>query len=261
MEQVKSFWAKYMNVLAPIRNTKKSVLALIAMPILTLSTIGIVHAVTTNNAGNRAIVMFIGDSNTSFGGAAPVKDLTYGEIAGTPDHKDNNYIPVFVARAGAGIRTPDCLTTTTCTTRDFWKIKLANTFLKIKPDAFVTELGINDAALTGSSTGMGTAGYAQKIDWFMSLLPTNKPVFWTNLACNVEPAPFRSNCNFINNSLVAAQTRWPNLHVLNWALVANSHPEYMAPLGPFAAVHYTEDGYGAWTRLVMNALDVRFPQL
>jgi hypothetical protein len=238
---------------------------LLALVVLSFSTFGVVHALAGNASNTRAVVMFVGDSNIALNGKYPVWDLTNGD--GTIlnyDHLDNNYIPVFAARSGAGIRTKDCKQNelSTCTTYDYWKLKLAGAFTKIQPDAIVTDLGINDALTQGTATTQGYMSYGKKIDWFMSLVPANTTVFWTNLPCAVEPAQYQTGCAQINYHLSLAKSRWSNLTVINWAGTANYHPEYMDSTMPVDyRVHYNDAGYSAWSKLVRNNLDAKFPAL
>src|SRR6478609_5333572 len=112
------------------------------------ATVGVVNALGADNAGTRAVVMFVGDSNVAVGAKWPVWDLTSGD---TGDHVDNNYVPAFVARGGSGIRTLDCVQseTSACQTYDFWKLKLAGVLTKVEPAAIVTELGVNDTFEAG----------------------------------------------------------------------------------------------------------------
>ncbi len=261
MKRLNQLWDKYIGLLKPIRRTKKRVLFFVVVPIIAFTSIGIVHAVTSTIANNRAVVMFVGDSNIAFGGQKPVELLTTWPIGAASDpsanHKDNSYVPIFVARGGAGIRTPDCLPNVACSTYNFWQIKLAATFSKVKPDAIVTELGVNDTRSPGTATTGGYSNYWQKIDWFMNKIPAGKPVFWTTLPCRIEPYPAvdPTGCATVNYSLLKAPARWPNLTVLNWANEANSHPEYMQS----GDVHYTDTGYAAWTRFILTALDNKFP--
>jgi lysophospholipase L1-like esterase len=215
-----------------------------------------------SGAHNRGVIMFLGDSNISRGGKWPVWDLTHGKGGLLDaDHLDNNYVPVFVARAGAGIRTLDCLTTRRrCKTYDYWKIKLRETFRNVQPNAIVIELGINDTMGFGSASSPGYSEYAKKIDWLMELLPRKLPVLWTNLACDIEPTVRNGACDRVNDALALAPKRWPNLLVLDWAAVAKNHPEYMDPNLPTAyRIHYSDPGYAAWSQLVVRALDAKFP--
>jgi hypothetical protein len=217
------------------------------------------HNPPPTNAGIRAVVAFVGDSNISFGGQATVADLTYGTNDATyPGNQlDNNYVPVFVTRGGSGIRAPACVPAS-CDTDNFWQLKLDTTFDKVTPDAIVTDLGINDAATPGTATTQGYADYADKIDWLMRAFP-DKPIFWTNLPCGIEPATYESGCQTINRSLSDASNRWSNLHILGWAQLANTHPRWMRYEGTGYGVHYTSTGYAAWTQLVLHALDTSFP--
>jgi lysophospholipase L1-like esterase len=206
--------------------------------------------------------MFLGDSNISRGAKWPVWDLTHGKGGLVDaDHLDNNYVPVFAARAGAGIRTADCLIARqNCKTYDFWKIKLRETFRNVQPDAIVISLGINDTFGRGNASSPGYSEYAKKIDWLMNLLPRRTPVFWTNLPCDIEPIIRRAACDKVNEALALAPKRRSNLLVLDWAAVATHHPEYMdLKLRPADRTHYSDAGYAAWSQLVVDALDAKIP--
>jgi hypothetical protein len=211
----------------------------------------VADAVTTSNAETRGVVLFVGDSNITLGSAAIDVTLTWGQ------HNDNGYVPVLASRAGSMIRTPDCLNSPTpCTTFDYWKLKLATIMPKVNADVIVNDLGINDTATSGTATTPGYAYYGQKIDWFMELVG-GKPVLWTNLPCAIEPPARRDGCQTVNWSLSLAAQRWPNLTVLGWNLVANNHPEYMS--SPGEGIHYSAAGRLAWSKLVVDSLDDRFP--
>jgi hypothetical protein len=177
--------------------------------------------------------------------------LTWGQ------HNDNGYVPVLASRVGSMIRTPDCLNPPTpCTTFDYWKLKLATILPRVNANAIVNDLGINDTGKSGTATTPGYAYYGQKIDWFMNLVG-GKRVLWTNLPCAIEPPALLSGCQQVNYALSFAPRRWPNLTVLYWNNVANSHPEYMA--SPGKDVHYSPAGQEAWSKLVVDALDARLP--
>ncbi len=249
-------WSKYINLLKPIRQTPKVVLMLLAVLIVTLTSIGIVKAITTKNSHNRGVIIFAGDSNISYASSFINANLTNNS-----PHYNNSYAPVLLARVGSAIRTPDCLDPTGCTTYNYWQQKLGETLTKIQPDAVVSDLGINDTTQLGTASTQGYSYYGLKIDWFMKLMPAVKYVFWTNLPCNIEPPSRLTGCNTVNTALSNARNRWPNLIVLDWATAANSHPEYMSePVGANnGAVHYSAYGYAAWSGLVVNALDSKFP--
>jgi hypothetical protein len=183
----------------------------------------------------RATIALVGDSNlelaaTSLGLAANAHDPTY--------------LFVDAARKGAAIRYPSS---------NFWKVRL--TQLE-RVDGYVVNLGINDAGVAAISDGRGFSGYRAKVDWMMGLMPRSKPVWWTNLPCAIEPASTRSGCAVVNRALAGARARWSNLRVLDWAAVADSHPEYLpASLG---GIHLSGPAAGAWARLVGRALDREF---
>ncbi len=242
------------------RSTQFKALVLIALAGLSIATAATVYAVVQNTASNRGIIMFVGDSNISYGARWPVRDLTYGPSPDNPNHLDNSYVPVFVARAQFGIREYSCNYAPSCPGADYWKVKLGQTFTKVKPDAIVNDLGINDTVSAGTATTRGYSYYGQKIDYFMKLVPSTTKVFWTNLPCNIEPSARLNACNIVNYSLGVAPQRWPNLTIINWAYAANSHPEYMDTTMPAdTRVHYSDEGYAAWANMVMNALDAKFP--
>jgi len=206
---------------------------------------GVATATTPSNARVRGVVLFIGDSNITFTSEAIDFRTTW------LDHSDNGYVPVLASRVGAAIRDEDCLDASTCTTTDYWKVKIAAIRQSVTSDAFVNDLGINDTEELGTATTRGYASYGAKIDWFMALLPPDKPVIWTNLPCQVEPSNLLAGCHAVNDALAAAPARWPNLTVANWAAQANSHPEYMQD----SSVHYTQVGQMAWAKFVVNQLD------
>jgi len=226
------------------------------LPVVVLSlcgTIAAVQAVTKSGSGTRAEIAFVGDSNFVRGSGAFVQGLDVGQ-PGKSDHVDNNSLLLFAVRPGAGIRTIDCPYRSNCATHDYWKAKLSTLFAKATPDAIVTDLGINDGLWPGSPDSLGYMDYAQKIDWFMGLLPSDRPVLWTNLPCAVEPTNYRDGCRIINQSLVAARSRWPQLTIIDWGRLANAHPAYMAD-----DVHYSAAGYQAFAKLIAHTLDPHFP--
>lgn len=239
------------------RNKKILAISAAIAAVLMVGTATIVYAVTTSNAHNRGVIMFVGDSNITLGAQEIENTLADNNLANNSIHLNNSYVPVFLSRSGARVRQPDCINVLTCTTNDYWKLKLAATLPKVKPDAVVVDLGINDITFgAGTATTSGYGNYGQKIDYLMALLPTNKPVIWTNLPCQIEPSSALTGCHAINLALSQAHTRWANIVVPDWASVANNHVEYMRTDSP---IHYNDAGYAAWSKLVVNALDARFP--
>jgi len=216
---------------------------------------GHVGAAFTSDGHNdhvRAVVLFVGDSNETFAANRIDWTLTWN------DHNDNGYIPVMASHVGAGIRTPDCLDSTSCSTNDYWQVKLSELAARVQPDVIVNNLGINDTESPGTQTTLGYANYSKKIDWFMSLVPPTTPVLWTNLPCLIEPADRATGCGAVNYSLALAAPRWSNLVVVDWASAARFHPEYMTT-DP-GSIHLGSAGQQAWADVVVAALDARFPQ-
>lgn len=208
------------------------------------------NAGAVQSAGRvRATVMLVGDSNMSFALSALGFALT--------EH-DPAYEIIDVARAGTGIRSPDCPgLVSTCPTDDYWRVRLADALAHGSPDGFVVNLGVNDTAAPGEATGAGYADYGAKIDWLMRLLPASKPVWWTNLPCDIEPKARVAGCAAVDSALQAATRRWPSLTVLDWSAAANPHPKWL--LSNLGGVHLSAEGGLAWAKLIEQALDARFP--
>jgi hypothetical protein len=193
----------------------------------------------------RGLIPIIGDSNVVLG-------ATY--ITQGMSDRNNGYVPVMFGTSGSSIKTPDC-GNPPCATNNFWGIRLGEGLPKMQSDALVVELGVNDAKDAGTADGPGYTNYDAKIDYLMGLLPTDKPVFWTNLPCSLEPSSVMAGCAVINSALANAPARWASLTVLDWATPASGHPEYIKTND----VHYTQAGYVAWANLVVGALDARIP--
>jgi hypothetical protein len=216
-------------------------------------------ATTTSNAGVRGLVLFAGDSNETLAAAQINWALTGVPVLGDTPHKDNGYVVMMASRSGAAVRTPDCLPqVSSCPTNDYWKLRFQAIFAKAKPDAIVTDLGVNDTIEAGTQTTPGYAFFGRKIDWFMRLVPKTTTVFWSNLPCRIEPASRQTGCAQVNWTLALARATWPNLVLLDWNSIANLHPEWIDPV---SGVHLTDDGNAAWAAMVVAALDARFPPL
>jgi hypothetical protein len=207
-----------------------------------------VAEVGAESAGRvRAVVTFVGDSNLIVGSAPVGLALT---------SSDQPYAMVQLAKPRAAIRCGD-MASPQSDTGDFWLHRLRDAQSKIATDAYIVNLGINDTLRPGVATGPGYSAYGQKIDWLMALLASH-PVWWTNLPAEIEPPHLMAGCLAVNSALRAAERRWPNLTVLDWAALANPHPEYVAgQLG----IHITWAGATAWAQLVLGALDNYFPSV
>jgi hypothetical protein len=222
-------------------------LALSLIAVLTV----IVSAATDTRSGTakpgaRAIVAFVGDSNITFGASAIATGLSA---------RDDAYVAVDFAQPSTVIKSRDCFFDTRCNRPYLWPDRLGATTGRIVPDVYVVDLGIKDAHVPGTAASFGYGGYAAKIDWLMPLFGST-PVVWSTLPCEIEPADYRTGCAVVNLELRKAPARHPNLTILDWAPVADPHPEYVRP----GEVHYTDAGYTAWAKLVVQHLDRQFPK-
>lgn len=216
--------------------------------LILIATLGVVgtpaaFSSTSSTATVRAFVAFVGDSN----------EVVMSQfVAGDLLERANPYAMINVATPGSGIRTRDCRG---CTTGLYWQRRLTSLTRQVQPDAYVVDLGINDSVTAGAATTVGFAGYGAKIDWLMRLF-NGKPVFWTNLPCLIEPAHYQTGCRAVDAALRAATKRWSNLRLLNWARIADLHPEYLT--AGYWGIHLTDTGGPAWAKLVTLALNNRF---
>jgi hypothetical protein len=80
-------------------------------------------------------------------------------------------------------------------------------------------------------------------------------VLWTNLPCSILPPGYETGCATVDQALMDAQARHEDLHVLDWAAVADGHPEWVDPDG----VHYTHEGSKAYADFLRDALDAIVP--
>ncbi len=198
----------------------------------------------------RATIMFVGDSNIA---------LALWPLGYALTQRDEAYQVDDLARAGTAIRSPTCAgKSPTCSTGDYWKIRLDDALRRVSPDGVVVELGINDTTSPGSAAGLGYADYGAKIDWLMRLLPASKPVWWTNLPCAIEPTTRATGCAAVNNALKVAPQRWRNLTVLDWGAAADPHANYLAP--NLGGIHLSGAGGLAWAITIAKALDSHFPK-
>ena len=99
-------------------------------------------------------------------------------------------------------------------------------------DVVVVALGNNDA---GDPTTFG-----QRVDGVMAAIGPVRRVIWVNLRT------FASWVPAMNQQLVLAQGRWPNLQIADWNAVAASNPELVYGDG----LHLTPDGQVAMAQLI-----------
>ena len=147
---------------------------------LCLGSLGVAAASSSSSAGRvHAVVVFLGDSNDVIA-ATQIDQSLLG--------RDRGYAAVNIPRPGAVLRQPDSAgNDVKCETYDYWQTRVADMRTRVRPDAYVVDLGINDTGTLGTSTTPGYADYGTKVDWLLASLG-NVPVFWTNLPCDIEPA-------------------------------------------------------------------------
>ena len=219
----------------------------IAIAVLALSSCG--GSSRAASAKRTTVVAFVGDSNLLLGTRALA--LTFF------DRKDS-YPFVVISRVGSGIRYSSCAgESEPCATHDYWRARLDDVHRKVRPDAYVVNLGVNDTNELGTATTPGYADYGEKVDYLMARFG-DRPVFWTNLPCKIEPKSRLVGCNAVNDALAAASSRHRNLIVIDWATVANPHPTWMSSSN--GGIHYAPVGYGAWSDLVAKSIEARLGQ-
>lgn len=105
------------------------------------------------------------------------------------------------------------------------------------PDCYVLALGTNDAGYLAMGSAVPAA---ERIDRMMALT-AGKPVLWptvvtlpTETADGYQPASMRA----FNAALADATQRYPNLHVYDWAALAEANPELFYEDG----IHPNPDG-------------------
>jgi len=213
-----------------------------ALAACVIVTVGVVVAPAAHaTTANAPVVAFVGDSN---------------EMLAMPDVNAElppEFAPIDVTQPGTGIRGLRC-PPNPCDP-NWWETKLDATPGAADADAYVVDLGINDTLSPGDATTVGYSHYPMKIDWLMRLFG-NKPVFWSNLPCEIEPPDRQTGCAIVNWTLAMATLRWPNLTILRWRMVAIQHPEWIA--GSFGNIHLWPAGQQAWTSLVQQALEQKF---
>ena len=120
---------------------------------------------------------------------------------------------------------------------------------------WVVALGTNDTANVAAGAWY-TRGYA--IDRMMKAVDPNgrARVMWVNLFTTRSTGYWsNNNMKLWNQALTAAQGRWPNLKVYNWAAVAATG------VAPYAdGIHHTGAGYVVRNRSIAAALARFFPR-
>jgi peptidoglycan/LPS O-acetylase OafA/YrhL len=115
---------------------------------------------------------------------------------------------------------------------------------------WVLALGTNDTA----DVAVGSAvGVAARITRMMSAIG-NQPVLWITVRSLLSAGPYAEhNMRLWNQALYAAQARYPNMRIYDWASVAV--PQWFIS----DEIHYTSPGYAARAELIADALAAAFP--
>ncbi|MEX0665715.1 MAG: hypothetical protein WD598_13245 [Acidimicrobiia bacterium] len=113
-----------------------------------------------------------------------------------------------------------------------------------QPGVMVIELGTNDCSPV-LCVPLGPA-----IDQIMGSVPSDYPVLWLNAQTDV-PAPFNENRDFVNGELEDADSRWPNLYLVDLDGHFAGHPEWHEDDG----LHFNEEGRHEFARFLVDELD------
>jgi hypothetical protein len=82
----------------------------------------------------------------------------------------------------------------------------------------------------------------------------DQPVMWVNVQSLLASGPYaESNMQLWNQALTQACSRYPNMHVFDWASLVQDR--WFIPDG----IHYTSPGYAARAHLIASALAEAFP--
>jgi peptidoglycan/LPS O-acetylase OafA/YrhL len=115
---------------------------------------------------------------------------------------------------------------------------------------WVLALGTNDTAdvAVGSNVGL-----AERIRRMMSVIGT-EPALWVNVHSLLATGPYaEKNMQAWNRALLHACRRYPNMRVLDWAVLAQR--DWFI----FDGIHYTSAGYAARSAIIAGGLAEAFP--
>lgn len=121
-----------------------------------------------------------------------------------------------------------------------WHQDLERLVPEIDPDIVVVELGTNDDHSGGAEVARG-------IDAVMEPLRKVPRVVWANVKTGFRTEAAALD---VNEQLLRASVRWPNLEVLDMAAHFADHPEWVSDDG----VHLSDAGKVEFARLVVRAL-------
>ena len=120
---------------------------------------------------------------------------------------------------------------------------------------WVVALGTNDTVYVANGAAFTRA---QSIDEMMLTIDASAEarVMWVNTFTSPAASGSYTNDNMIrwNDELLAAQARWPNLRIFDWASIAAKG------VAPFTdGVHHTTEGYAVRDQAIVSALQSFYP--
>ena len=115
---------------------------------------------------------------------------------------------------------------------------------------WVLALGTNDTADVYAGSSVSQAARIQR----MMAVIGSQPVMWVNIKSLLATGPYaESQMQRWNGALMQACSRYPNMHVYDWA--GSAQGSWFISDG----IHYTSAGYAARARLIASALAAAFP--
>jgi lysophospholipase L1-like esterase len=126
------------------------------------------------------------------------------------------------------------------TTIGAWTPKMARLVADADPDTVVVELGTNNCTTE-------CPNLAAVIDRLMRSVPRTIPVFWLNV--QNQPS-YPAHPESVNDALAAAQSRWPNLRLVDMSARFRNHPEWHQPDG----LHFSAAGSDQLAMLITETL-------
>lgn len=127
------------------------------------------------------------------------------------------------------------------TTIGAWTPKMARLVGDARPDVVVVELGTNNCTAA-------CPNLAAVIDRLLRAVPRTTPVYWLNV--QNQPS-YPAHPESVNDALATAQSRWPNLTLVDMSARFRNHPEWHLPDG----LHFTPAGSDQLAKLITQSLE------
>ncbi len=166
-------------------------------------------------------VLFVGDSITE----QSENELAFGLRAAGWEPTVEGHAGSGVVGARAGVD---------------WSQRLSDLVQVVQPDVAVVELGTNDKDASAEDVARG-------IDAIMEPLRGVRRVLWANVQRGFLTA---ITALVVNEQLLQATVRWPNLEVLDMGSHFGDHPEWLID-----GLHLNDAGKAEFGVLVIRALD------